>query len=64
MHCINKAVLCSGNNNVSSVSEEILNNLNRNIKVNVDPILYRPSVKMDFPAEFQILSNKYVIVTW
>jgi hypothetical protein len=55
-HCINKAILRSGNNDVDHISEEVLNNFNGQIKVSVDPILYRPSVKIYLPVKFLFIS--------
>jgi hypothetical protein len=51
-HCIN---LCSQNNDVDHISEEVLNSPDGHIKINVDHILYRPSVKIRFPLKFQIV---------
>jgi hypothetical protein len=36
-NCINKAVLYSGNNNVDYISEGVLDSIDRQIKINVDP---------------------------
>jgi hypothetical protein len=55
-HCINKALLCLGSN-VNHSSEKVLNSLEGQIKINIDPILYRPSAKIHFPRMLQIMSN-------
>jgi hypothetical protein len=45
-HCINKAVLCcSENNYVNYISEEVVS-LDGQIKISVDTLLHRPSVKI------------------
>jgi hypothetical protein len=38
IHCINKEILCSGNNNTNT-NEEVLSRLNVYIKINVHHIL-------------------------
>jgi hypothetical protein len=43
-HCTNKEVLCSGNKDFGSISEEVLN---RNVIISVNPVMYKPSVKME-----------------
>jgi hypothetical protein len=48
-HCINKAILCSKSNDVDLVSEEVLNSLDKQIKISVDPIIYGFTVAVHFP---------------
>jgi hypothetical protein len=47
---INKTILCSGSNYIDHISEEFLNSLDGQIKINVDPILYRFFCKDTFPS--------------
>jgi uncharacterized metal-binding protein len=54
---LTKQFSCSGNNNVDHVSEEVLKGLDRQTERSVDSLLYRSSVKTDFPMEFQITFN-------
>jgi hypothetical protein len=37
---------------MSTTSVKFVNSLDRQLKINVDPILYRPSVKTNFPTQF------------
>jgi hypothetical protein len=52
IRCSNKAVLCFGSNDVDHIREEVVNSLDGRIKMDVDPIPYRPSVMIHFPLKF------------
>jgi hypothetical protein len=51
--CINKAILCSLNNDVHRMEEEFLSIRDKRIKISVVPTLYTitPSMKIQFPEE-------------
>jgi hypothetical protein len=59
IHYVNKASLCSGNNDIDHIGEEILYSLIGQIKTSTDPILHRPSAKEHFPVEVQVTTNIY-----
>jgi hypothetical protein len=40
-HCINKAILCSGSNDIDHTREEVLNRLGGQIRITAGPILPR-----------------------
>jgi hypothetical protein len=61
-YCSNKAVVCSWNNNVDHTSE-VLNSLDRQITISIDPILHRPSAKIHFPLRIQIMSNIFMFIS-
>jgi hypothetical protein len=52
----------SGNNVVSHINE-ILNILDGQIKISVDPLLFRPSAKIYFQVEFQVISNAFMFIS-
>jgi hypothetical protein len=55
--CSNKTILCLGNNDVDHISEGVLNSLEGQDKINLDPILYRSSEETSFLLDFQVISN-------
>lgn len=56
-HCINKTNLWSGKNDDNHINEVVLNDLDRQIKISIVPMQFRPSVKVHFPVEFQVISD-------
>jgi hypothetical protein len=62
-HCINKTILCPINFIINHISEEVLNTFARQTKICVDPVLHRPSEKIHFPVELQVISNIYLFVS-
>jgi hypothetical protein len=63
MHCIDKAMLSSGTNEVQLIIKDIATSLDGQIKIRVNPILYRPSKKTHFPVEIQVMSDAQVHAT-
>lgn len=39
------------------MSDEVLNSADAQIKISVNPILYKPTAKTHFLVEFQVISN-------
>jgi hypothetical protein len=62
MHSINKAIVCSGGNDVNHNSDEVLNSPDGQNKIRENVILYTPSVKRHFPEEFQGISNIFLCI--
>jgi hypothetical protein len=62
-HCIKKAILCSGNNDVDNISEEVLNSLDGLIKISIDFVFYRPSTKIHIPVEFEVMSDMFLFIS-
>jgi hypothetical protein len=60
IHCSSKAILCSGSNDVDHIRKEVVSSLDGQIKMDVDPILYRPSVMIHFPLKFQVISDIFL----
>jgi hypothetical protein len=60
-HCITKAILCLGINDVNCISEEVFDG---QINTSIDTILYRPSVKIHFPTEFQVIPNTFLFISY
>jgi hypothetical protein len=50
--CITKAILHPRMNEHDHISKEVHNNVSRQVKVSVDPILYRSTVKIHLPVKF------------
>jgi hypothetical protein len=61
IHCSKKAILCSQSNDVDHIREEVVNSHDGQIKMDLDPILYRPSVIIHFPLKFQVISNIFLL---
>jgi hypothetical protein len=51
-HSINEAILYLRNNDCDYVNEEVRKDVNGQINVSVNPILYSPSVKIHLPLKF------------
>jgi hypothetical protein len=45
---------------VGHISEKIRNIFDGQIQISINPFLCRPSVKIYFPAEFQVRSNLFM----
>jgi hypothetical protein len=63
IHCINTAIPSSGTNEVDHVTEYIATSLNGEIKIHVNPILYRPPRKTHFSVKIQVMSDVHVQAT-
>jgi hypothetical protein len=61
-HFINKAIVCSGSNNVDHINAEVLNGLENRLKINVDPSLPGLYAKIHSPFEFQVISNIFLFI--
>lgn len=57
-YCINKAFLCSGNNDIGHIREVLYSQ----IKISIDSIPYRPSPKIHWPLEFQVMSDIFLFI--
>jgi hypothetical protein len=60
-YCVNRVILWSESNHVNHISEEVLSNLEGQIKISVDTILYSFSAETHFPEELQVM---YCICLW
>jgi hypothetical protein len=63
IHCINKAILSSGTNEVNHIIEDFATSLDGQIEIHVNPILYRPSEKTYFSVEIQVMCDVHVHAT-
>lgn len=50
-HCFNYEILYSGGNNVSHIIEEVRSSVHGQIKISVDPVLYRPPLEDTIRSE-------------
>jgi hypothetical protein len=48
-------MLCSENNDIDHIRERIINSLEGQVKISLNPILHRPSAKTHFPLEFKVI---------
>jgi hypothetical protein len=62
-YCINEAILCSGNNDVDHISEEVRNNVDEQMQTRADPFLYRPYAKGHFPMGSRIISDILLFIS-
>jgi hypothetical protein len=67
-HCINMstAVLCCLKSNYVTILVKKFSRLDRQIKISVDTILHRPSVKIQvyFPMNFQVISIMFLFISY